>query len=173
MNGNNSAYMCPSPPMPSKTKEICRFGRLDRNNKIPFVFNFMYCAGCYSGASLTFGIGNPTSSSYSSNVTLLDNGNVGIGTSNPGQLLDVNGIIRANEVRVCAFGTCDFVFEKQYRLMPLIELEKFINQNKHLPEIASAKEMEQIKDINLGEIESKLLQKIEELTLYTSFAKTN
>ena len=50
--------------------------------------------------------------------------------------------------------------------MPLIELEKFINQNKHLPEIASAKEMETEGNVSIGKMDSQLLQKVEELTLY-------
>ena len=58
-----------------------------------------------------------------------------------------------------------FVFEKSFKLRSLEQTEEFITKNKHLPEIASASEM--IKDgLVLGEMNIKLLQKIEELTLY-------
>ena len=62
--------------------------------------------------------------------------------------------------------TADFVFEDDYELRPLHEVEQFINQNKHLPEIPSAKEMESEDGIGLAELNKLLLQKIEELTLY-------
>jgi len=59
----------------------------------------------------------------------------------------------------------DYVFAPDYRLRPLLELEQFIQQNKHLPEIPSAQEIEE-NGIDLGAMQSKLLLKIEELTLY-------
>jgi len=58
-----------------------------------------------------------------------------------------------------------FVFEKDYKLMPLNELSSFISENKHLPDIAPAAEMITA-DTDLGEMQIKLLQKVEELTLY-------
>jgi hypothetical protein len=93
------------------------------------------------------------------------NGNVGIGTGNPHYKLDVAGTAKACEFRVNLTG-CDFVFEKGYKLRPLAEVEQFINTHKHLPEIAPAKEMETDDGVALGELNSKLLQKVEELTLY-------
>jgi hypothetical protein len=92
-------------------------------------------------------------------------GNVGIGTVSPGYKLDVIGTIRAREIKV-DLGGADFVFENGYKLMPLNELEKFVKEKKHLPEIAPAKEMQE-NGTNLGDLNTKLLQKIEELTLYT------
>jgi len=92
-------------------------------------------------------------------------GNVGIGTTNPTYKLTVNGTIRSKKVIVDT-GWSDFVFEDDYSLMPLHQLDKFIEENKHLPEIPSAKEVE-ANGISLGEMDAKLLQKIEELTLYT------
>lgn len=78
----------------------------------------------------------------------------------------LNGKLEAKEVKVTLTPTADFVFEEDYNLPKLEEVEKHIKEKKHLPEIASAKEME--KDgVNVGEFQIKLLQKIEELTLYS------
>jgi hypothetical protein len=97
--------------------------------------------------------------------TVVTNGNVGIGTSNPANKLDVKGVIRAMEVKV-ETGWADFVFNDDYHLKPLSEVNTFIKENKHLPEIPSASEIEKNDGVNLGEMQVKLLQKIEELTLY-------
>jgi hypothetical protein len=73
--------------------------------------------------------------------------------------------VRATEVRVCLTG-CDFVFDKGYKLMPLDTLNAYLKFNHHLPGIASAKEMEDAGSVALGKMDSQLLQKVEELTLY-------
>ena len=95
------------------------------------------------------------------------NSQVIIGTpvqSNPNYLLNVTGNIRANKLVVNTTGA-DFVFAKKYHLIPLDALEKYIQQYKHLPGIEPAREMS--KDgMDVGNNETKLLQKIEELTLY-------
>lgn len=93
-------------------------------------------------------------------------GDVGIGTVNPVYKLDVCGTIRAKEIKVDLLGGCDFVFDDDYKLMDLNKLEEFVTRNKHLPEIASEKEMI-ANGIEMKEFQMKLLQKIEELTLYT------
>ncbi len=99
-------------------------------------------------------------------MVLDGNGNVGIGTTNPGTYkLAVEGKIGAHEVVVTTDGWADFVFEDDYNLMPLQELDSYIKENKHLPEIPTTEEVEQ-NGISVGEMNAKLLQKIEELTLY-------
>lgn len=90
---------------------------------------------------------------------------VAIGTINPTSKLTVAGNINSREVKVTVDAGADFVFEKNYALPSLQEVEKFVTENKHLPEIASAKEMQK-EGIKLSEMNIKLLQKIEELTLY-------
>lgn len=92
-------------------------------------------------------------------------GNVGIGTTTPIDKLSVNGRIRAQEVKVENANWPDYVFKKSYSLSPLQEIEKHIQQNGHLPGIPSAAEVKQ-SGVNLGEMNAKLLEKIEELTLY-------
>lgn len=118
-------------------------------------------------------------------------GNIGINTSNPSEKLDVSGNIKATgymligttslpaedaklavdgniyskKVKVTQSGWADYVFNDRYRLRPLSEVEQYIQQHHHLPEVPSAAEVE--KDgIDLGDNQATLLKKIEELTLY-------
>ncbi|HTH56908.1 MAG TPA: hypothetical protein VL728_12750 [Cyclobacteriaceae bacterium] len=94
------------------------------------------------------------------------NGYVGIGTANPDYPLTVNGSVHAKEVRVdLNVPAPDYVFQKDYQLTPLDEIKNYIDQNKHLPEVPSAKEMEK-NGVQLGEMNMILLKKIEELTLH-------
>ena len=96
-------------------------------------------------------------------------GNVGIGTGStqPDAKLTVKGDIHTQEVTVDLQGAVapDFVFEEEYELKTLEETEEYIQANKHLPEIPSASEMEE-NGFELKEMNLKLLQKVEELTLY-------
>ncbi len=94
-------------------------------------------------------------------------GNVGIGTANPDAKLSVNGTIHSKEVKVDLTGWPDYVFSKEYTLPSLYEVEKHINEKGHLQNIPSAKEVAKDGGIELGEMNRKLLEKIEELTLYT------
>ncbi|MFH6983759.1 hypothetical protein [Marinoscillum luteum] len=98
-------------------------------------------------------------------MTMLANGNLGLGTESPDSKLAVNGTIHTKEVRVDLNGWSDFVFANDYKLPTLKEVETYISENKHLPEIPSEAEVSE-NGINLGEMNAKLLQKIEELTLY-------
>lgn len=92
------------------------------------------------------------------------NGNVGIGTPNPTEKLSVNGKVRAKEIKVEVANWPDYVFVKNYRVPSLDETEKFIQKNGHLEGIPSAEEVKK-NGVDLGEMNAKLLKKIEELTL--------
>jgi hypothetical protein len=92
-------------------------------------------------------------------------GNVGIGTTTPSSALCVNGTIRAREVVVTTQGWPDHVLKPDYNLKPLTEVEKYIKKNSHLEGIPSEKEIK-ANGIPMGEMQAKLLQKLEETTLY-------
>ncbi len=99
-------------------------------------------------------------------LTILPNGNIGIGSTSPTSRLSVNGTVHAEEVKVdLSVPGPDYVFEKGYPLPALEEVKAYIDEHKHLPEVPSAKEMEE-EGVNVGEMEMVLLKKVEELTLY-------
>ena len=77
----------------------------------------------------------------------------------------VNGKIWTYEVEVMVTDWWDDVFKEEYRLMPLNELECFIQNNQHLPDVPTEEEVLE-NGIELGEMNTLLLKKIEELTLY-------
>ena len=141
-------------------------------------------SGTY-GNSLQFwaydNIGCTSGGMCASRLTLMDNGNIiasgkiGIGLSDAAtklaaspsdELLTVNGTIHATEVKVDLTGSlADFVFHPSYKLMPLNQVEQYVKTNSHLPEIPSAAEVSK-NGLSMGEMQNKLLQKVEELTLY-------
>jgi len=98
---------------------------------------------------------------------VIDNtGNVAIGTNDPkGYRLAVNGSAIFTKVKVQQFPWADYVFHKDYQLPTLAEVEKYIEQHKHLPGVPSAAEVEK-EGIDVGDNQATLLKKIEELTLY-------
>lgn len=104
-------------------------------------------------------------------MRITSTGNVGIGTpltSNPNNYrLAVNGTIGAKAIKVETTSTTwpDYVFENEYKLKTLAELEHFVNTNKHLPNVPSACEVED-HGIDVANMDAKLLEKIEELSLY-------
>jgi hypothetical protein len=90
------------------------------------------------------------------------------GGNTDGYKLYVGDSMLAEKIKVALRGTSawsDYVFEKDYQLMPLADVESYIKQNKHLPNIPSAQEVVE-KGLDLAEMDAKLLAKIEELTLH-------
>ncbi|MGE0825489.1 MAG: hypothetical protein AB7G75_31170 [Candidatus Binatia bacterium] len=153
-------------------------------------FNFGYSGSSFGRGSGFFNV-RPDASATGPNPSLrfatqniqrmiIDkNGNVGIGQfgaaagSSPGtspvEKLHVQGNIRADGSFI-ANGTTlsvpDYVFEPEYKLLPLTQLAAYIEQEKHLPEVPSADEIK-ARGMNLSEMQLQLLKKVEELTLYT------
>jgi hypothetical protein len=115
--------------------------------------------GSVEGGSITF-----STSSDIERVRINKDGDVGIGTSTPNAKLAVNGKIRAQEIKVETANWPDYVFTKGYHLPSLEETEQHIKEKGHLPGIPSAEEVK-ANGVDLGEMNAKLLQKIEELTL--------
>jgi len=100
-------------------------------------------------------------------LTLTNDGKVGIGTTNPQTSLAVKGTIQAQKVKVtvAAADWPDYVFAPHYKLLPLTEVAKYIQHNKHLPGVPSAENMAKT-NLDVAEGQAMLLKKIEELTLY-------
>ena len=93
-------------------------------------------------------------------------GKVGIGNRTPDAELAVSGKIHAERVKVdLTVPGPDYVFEPDYNLLSLEEINRYVKEHKHLPEVPSAKEMEK-SGIQLGEMSMLLLKKVEELTLH-------
>jgi hypothetical protein len=122
--------------------------------------------------SMSQGTGNPNGGfdfAWHDGVSVLRivNGNVGIGTTSPDNKLTVKGIIHTQEVKVDLSGSIapDYVFQANYNLFPILELERYVKQYSHLPEVPPASVMER-DGVNLKEMNLLLLKKVEELTLY-------
>ncbi|HYG53434.1 MAG TPA: hypothetical protein VD905_21245 [Flavobacteriales bacterium] len=93
---------------------------------------------------------------------------INVTTTNPYLLYVQTGIL-TEKVKVALYNTSDwsdYVFANNYRLMPLNEVKQFVEKNKHLPGIPSAEELVKEGGFDLGEMDAKLLEKVEELTLY-------
>lgn len=145
--------------------------------------------GVYRGSIMMTSVGPANSAAYAlelrnydpwaspavtnSLVKVLKNGQMIIGndvTSFPStyKLIVQDGIL-TEKIKVAlstdAVNWSDFVFADDYQLRPLNEVESFVKKNKHLPEIPSAKEV-YANGLDLAQMDAKLLQKIEELTLY-------
>jgi hypothetical protein len=129
-----------------------------------------------TGTILDFITSTRATSSQEPRMRITGDGKVGIGTTSPsalldvngdikGKKLDINGTIRAKEVKIEATGWADFVFDKNYKLPSLQSVEQHIVEKQHLPDMPSEKEVLE-EGVNVVDMQAKLLQKIEELTLY-------
>jgi hypothetical protein len=100
-------------------------------------------------------------------TALGSNGYIGIGTTNPQEMLSVKGTVLAQKVRVSVKTQDwpDFVFSKNYKLRSLSSLETYINKSNHLPDVPSASEVGK-GGLDIGSTQAVLLRKIEELSLY-------
>lgn len=99
-------------------------------------------------------------------VTILPNGNMGVGTSNPLAKLSVDGNILAKEIKIKTdVNVPDYVFEPDYDLKSLAEIESYIKANKHLPEVPSAKQI-RADGMDVVAMNLLLLKKVEEMTLH-------
>ncbi len=120
-----------------------------------------------SGKLIIQSTNNPTTGSVGI-IEIKSKVQIGNVSTPSGYNLYVEQGILAERVKVAIKSTgdwADYVFEENYKLKPLTEVEKFIKKNKHLPNVPSANEM--IKEGNdLAKTDALLLQKIEELTLY-------
>lgn len=113
---------------------------------------------------------------FTKDANIIVDGMIGIGTKNPDEKLTVKGKIHSEEVRVDLQVPADYVFQKyyngsstlkeDYNMPTLEEVEEFTKANHHLPEIPSATQIKE-EGLHLKEMTNLLLQKIEELTLYT------
>lgn len=131
--------------------------------------NSVYGMDVNSANDFTIGWNHPNlrfGTSEKERLRIDHNGNVGIGVTNPDYKLVVNGGIKAREIFVPSPEEWpDFVFESNYNLPSIAQVKNFVQSFKHLPGIPSAKEIKQT-GVNVGDIQVKMLQKIEELTLY-------
>jgi hypothetical protein len=101
---------------------------------------------------------------------IITGGNVGVGTTSPQSRLHVDGDLRVTNGRILVNGTTmnvpDYVFEADYPLLSLDEVRVYLASEKHLPNVPSAQTIQQ-GDLDMSEFQLKLLEKVEELTLYT------
>ena len=99
-------------------------------------------------------------------MSVRDNGNVYIGDPNNQSDLMVYGEIKAHLVRVTTdIPWFDYVFDKDYQLMPLHQLEAFVNEHHHLPDMPTEQQVHE-EGLDIAQMNALLLKKVEELTLY-------
>jgi hypothetical protein len=163
--------------------EIARFGGANSADKPYITYGNVAASGYHAGyimydqSSDIFVIDRHGGQAAKIALATNSGSKVGIGTTTPTERLSVdgnvyangnisaNGFITSKKITVTQIGWSDYVFKKEYKLRSLQSLEAFINQNKHLPEVPTAKEVA-TNGISVGDNQALLLKKIEELTLY-------
>jgi len=133
-----------------------------RTSGDPESYNGMVFYANRGSGFISFNTNN--NNSTTEQMRIITNGNVGIGTATPDDKLSVNGNIRAKEIKVETANWPDYVFEENYQLLSLPELENYIKTNKHLPGMPDQVQVKE-EGVSLGEMNRKLLEKVEELTL--------
>lgn len=150
------------------TNGIVFVNNADNFNNTPWTHAAIWSQGSagFNGSLLfgTDGDGAPDTTGITERMRITPTGNVGIGTTDPQYPLSVNGTIQAKEVIVNA-GWSDYVFDAGYSLQSLESIASYIKVNHRLPGMPSAAEVQE-HGVSIGDIESKLLAKVEELTLH-------
>lgn len=134
---------------------------IDKQLTVSGVSSFTGLATFGGGLKINSGAGSSASSEYA----LLELGNA-TGSESYFKVNGKSGITYAKEIKVMLPPFPDYVFEKDYSLMSLLELKVFISENGHLPGMPSAETVEQDGGVELGKLSVKLVEKIEELTLH-------
>ncbi len=124
-----------------------------------------------AGAGLILSTTGVNNTFAQARLAIRHHGYVGIGTIQPREKLEVwGGNILVTGGSYLDDGTTlnvpDYVFEPDYELMPLAELKSFIERERHLPNVPNRDEVK-AKGLNLSDFQMRLLEKVEELTLYT------
>ncbi len=119
----------------------------------------MSAAGSWGNRGLVFSYNN------NNHLTISKDGNIGIGKTNPGYKLDVAGVVKANSFISSTASFPDYVFEKDYDIMPLNKLELFVDEHKHLPNMPSEKEVIE-NGMDISKVTIKSVENIETIYLH-------
>ena len=165
----NGSAAAPSPVIAGNYLGYYQFGGYDGTQNIRSAWITGVATQNWTATGRGAGIALCTTPNNSTTMTervrIDENGSVGIGTMSPQAKLAVNGDILCKKVTVTLNGWADYVFNASYRLRPLSEVEQYIRQHHHLPEVVAAEEVEK-NGVDIGGNQAALLKKIEELTLY-------